>query len=239
MSKTNAQPNPLRKPGWGASVRSEGERSEPERRSDSPPPRGVPGPGGAVAVSSAAAPLPATITHSQQHPHGVSLSAGAYSRQRYGVPGSPSAAGAERSTEAPQPGGVPGPGGAVPQPEVLAKASRRRFTADYKRQILDQADACTEPGQLGALLRREGLYSSHLTTWHRQRERGTLEALAPKRRGPKPTANPWAEENRKLQGENQRLTRRLQQAELIIEIQKKASEILGIPLRSLDAEGSE
>ncbi len=239
MSKTNAPPNPLRKPGWGASVRSEGERSEPERRSDSPPPHGVPGPGGAVAGSAAAAPLPATITHSQPPPNGVSVSARTYSRQLYRAPENPSAAVAERSTEAPQPGGVPGPGGAVPQTEVLAKASRRHFTADYKRQILQQADACTESGQLGALLRREGLYSSHLTTWRRQRERGTLEALTSKKRGPKPTANPWAEENRKLQRENQRLTRRLQQAELIIEIQKKASEILGIPLKSLDTEGNE
>lgn len=238
MSRTNAQPNPLRKPGWGASVRSEGERSELERRSDFPRPHGVPGSGGAVAVSAAAVPLSTMTTHSQPHSKDVSVSAGAYSRQLYGVSGKPSATAAERSTEAPQPGGVPRPGGAVPPPEVLAKASRRRFTADYKRQILQQADA-TEPGQLGALLRREGLYSSHLTTWRRQRERGTLEALAPKRRGPKPTANPWAEQNRKLERENQRLTRRLQQAELIIEIQKKASEILGIPLQSPDNEGSE
>ena len=239
MSKTNAQPNPLRKPGWGASVRSEGERSEPERRSDSSRPHGVPGSGGAVAVSAAAVPLPPMTTHSQPHSNDVSVSAGAYSRQLYGVSGKPSATAAERSTEAPRPGGVPGSGGAVPYPEVLAKASRRRFTADYKRQILQQADAYAESGQLGALLRREGLYSSHLTTWRRQWERGTLQALAPKKHGPKPTANPWAEQNRKLERENQRLTRRLQQAELIIEIQKKASEILGIPLKALDNEGSE
>ena len=83
-----------------------------------------------------------------------------------------------------------GPGAAVPPPEVLAKGSRRRFMADHKRQILLQADTCTEPGQLGALLRREGLYSSLLTTWCRQRERGTLQALAPKRRNPKPTGDP-------------------------------------------------
>ena len=239
MSKTHAQPTPMRKPGWGASVRSEGERSEPERRPDSPPPHGVPGPGGAVAVSAAAAPSPAAIPHSQPPPNGVSVSAATYSRQLYGAPASPSAAVAERSTEAPQPGFVPEPGGAVPPPEVLAKASRRRFTADYKRQILEQADACTEPGQLGALLRREGLYSSHLTTWRRQREQATLQALAPKKRGPQSTANPWAEQKRQLERENQRLTRRLQQAELIIEIQKKASEILGIPLKSPDSEGSE
>ncbi len=238
MSKTHSQPTSLRKPGWGASVRSEGERSEPERRPDSPHPHGVPGPGGAVAVSAAAARLPATITSSQPPPNGASVSAGTYSRQLYRTPENPSATVAERSTEAPQPGGVPGPGAAVPSTEVLAKASRRRFTADYKRQILQQADTGTEPGQLGALLRREGLYSSHLTTWRRQREQGALEALTPKRRGPKPTGNPLAEQNRQLERENQRLTRRLQQAEWIIEIQKKASEILGIPLRS-DSEGSE
>jgi transposase-like protein len=131
---------------------------------------------------------------------------------------------------------VAGSGAAVPNPEVLAQASRRRFTAAYKRQILQQADACTEPGQRGALLRREGRYSSHLTTWRRQSEQGAPQALAPQKPGPKATAHPLAEENRKLQRENQRLTRRLQQAELIIEIQKKASAILGIPLPSLDSE---
>lgn len=144
----------------------------------------------------------------------------------------------ERSTEAPQPVGVPGSGGAVPHPEVLAKPTRRHFTADYKRHILQQADACSEPGQLGALLRREGLYSSHLTTWRWQREQATQQALAPKKRGPKPTVDPLAEQNRQLQRENQRLTQRLQQAELIIDIQKKASEILGIPLKSPDREDS-
>lgn len=233
MSKIHAAPNSLRKPGWGASVRSEGERSEPEQRPDSRHPHGVPGSGGAVTAAASPLPLPVSSTHGQPPPNGVSISP-----QRYRAPENPSAAGPERSTEAPQPGGVPGPGGAVANPEVLAKARRRRFTAPYKRQVLQQADACTEPGQLGALLRREGLYSSHLTTWRRQREQGTLEALAPKRRGPKPTGYPLAEENRKLQRENQRLTRRLQQAELIIDIQKKASEILGIPLKSLDSEGS-
>ncbi len=235
MSKTKGPSNPLRKTGWGASVRSEGERSEPERRPDSPHPPGVSGPGGAVWVS-AAAPLSATIPHRQPPPSGVPISARSYSRQLYGAPGTPAATVPERSTEAPQPGGVAGPGAAVPSPEVLAKASRRRFTAAYKREILRQADACTEFGQLGALLRREGLYSSHLTTWRRQREQGALQALAPKKRGPKATAHPLAEENRKLQRENQKLTRRLQQAELIIEIQKKASAILGIPLKSLDSE---
>jgi len=234
MSKTNAPPNPMRKAGWGASVRSEGERSEPERRSDSPHPFGVPGSGGAGGVSAAAVSLPAPLTDHQPPGNG---SAGTSGRQ----PGTSSLSQAtvpERSTEAPQPVGVPKSGGAAPNPEVLAKPTHRHFTGDYKRQILQQADACTQPGQLGALLRREGLYSSHLTTWRRQREQATQQGLAPKKRGPKPTAHPLAEQNRQLQRENQRLTQRLQQAELIIEIQKKASEILGIPLRSPDSEGS-
>jgi hypothetical protein len=111
MSKTNTPPNPLRKPGWGASVRSEGERSEPERRSDSPHPPGVPGAGGAVAVASAAVPLPDSSTHRQPPPNGASVSAEAYSRQLYRT--TPSAAGPERSTEAPQPGFLKGLGGVL------------------------------------------------------------------------------------------------------------------------------
>jgi transposase-like protein len=74
----------------------------------------------------------------------------------------------------------------VPEVEVVAKASRRRFTAEYKRKILQEADACREPGAIGALLRREGLYSSNLTTWRAQRERGELAGLTPKKRGPAP-----------------------------------------------------
>lgn len=118
----------------------------------------------------------------------------------------------------------------VPDPEVPAKPKRRQFTADYKRSILDQAETCREEGAIGALLRREGLYSSHLTTWRRQREQGELEALAPKKRGRKSTAHPLAEENQRLRLENARLSRRLQQAELIIDVQKKVSALLGISL---------
>ena len=73
----------------------------------------------------------------------------------------------------------------IPDPEVVPKAKRRKFSAEYKLRILDEADKCTEPGQIGALLRREGLYSSHLTTWRRQRGQGVLEALSPKKRGRK------------------------------------------------------
>lgn len=133
--------------------------------------------------------------------------------------------GARRATEIPW-GGT---GAAViPDPEVPAKATRRRFTSEYKRRILNEADACTD---LGALLRREGLYSSNLSTWQRHRDRGVLTALSPKKRGRKESVrNPLQTENEKLQKENTRLTKRLKRAELIIDIQKKAAQILGIPL---------
>lgn len=122
-------------------------------------------------------------------------------------------------------------GVARPESEVAEKPVRRRFTAEYKLRILREADGCGAPGQLGALLRREGLYSSHLTEWRRQRERGTLAALAPKPRGrPGPKPHPAARRVAELERENTRLQRRLQQAEAIIEVQKKVSELLGIPL---------
>ncbi len=119
---------------------------------------------------------------------------------------------------------------AFPDPEVPATAKRRRFTAEYKRSILDRAEACREEGAIGALLRREGLYSSHLSTWRRQRRQGELKGLTPKKRGRKPTGDPLAEENRHLHAENARLTRQLRQAETIIDVQKKVSTLLGITL---------
>lgn len=118
----------------------------------------------------------------------------------------------------------------IPDPEVPEKPKRRQFTAEYKRSIVAQAEACRDDGAIGALLRREGLYSSHLTTWRRQKEQGELDALAPKKRGRKSTANPLAEENQSLRKENARLSRRLEQAELIIDVQKKVSALLGISL---------
>lgn len=131
-------------------------------------------------------------------------------------------------------GGVANPGAAapptVPDPEVPERPKRRQFTAEYKRSIVAQAEACRDDGAIGVLLRREGLYSSHLTTWRRQREQGELNALAPKKRGRKSTANPLAEENQRLLKENARLSRRLEQAELIIDVQKKVSALLGISL---------
>ena len=124
-----------------------------------------------------------------------------------------------------------------PSPEVLERPVRRRFTVEYKLRILAEADACSEPGMLGELLRREGLYSSHLLTWRRQRDEGALAGLTPKRRGRKAKPkNPLADENRRLQRENERLKEHLRQAELIIDVQKKVSEMLNIPLKSPDGE---
>jgi transposase len=123
-------------------------------------------------------------------------------------------------------------------PEVPEKATRRRFTAEYKIRILRQAEACRGAGEIGALLRREGLYSSHLTTWRRQREAGMLSGLKPKRRGPKATIpNPLQGEIDRLRKETGRLEKRLKQAELIIEVQKKISEILRMPLPESSEKG--
>jgi transposase len=119
----------------------------------------------------------------------------------------------------------------VPDPEVVPQAKRRRFSAKYKLRILEEADACRESGEIGALLRREGLYSSYLTAWRRQREQGQLDALSPKKRGRKPSVDEaLAKELDALKRENQRLESRLQQAETIIEVQKKLSGLLGLTL---------
>jgi transposase len=123
---------------------------------------------------------------------------------------------------------------ARPDPEVAEKALRRKFTAEYKRSILEQADAGRGEGAIGALLRREGLYSSHLSTWRRQREEGTLQALSAKKRGRKSNFNP---ENARLRAENARLLRRLEQAETIIEVQKKVSTLLGISMSEAKPNG--
>jgi len=123
-------------------------------------------------------------------------------------------------------------------PEVPAKARRRRFTAEYKQRVLREADAARgDAGQIGALLRREGLYSSHLATWRRARERGELAGLTPKRRGRKEKAvNPLTKRVAELERDKRRLEGRLKQAELLLEIQKKASQLLEIPLGSRDDE---
>ena len=124
-----------------------------------------------------------------------------------------------------------------PDPEVPARQVRRRFTTAYKLEVLRKADACTRPGELGALLRREGLYSSHLGTWRRQREHG----LMPKKRGRKPTSGDprltkLVREKAALETANRRLARRLQRAETIIAFQKKVAELLGIPLKPLPSD---
>jgi transposase-like protein len=125
-------------------------------------------------------------------------------------------------------------------PQVPAKATRRQFSAEYKRRILREAEAATQPGALGALLRREGLYSSNLITWQRQRSRGELAGLSPKRRGRKAKGlNPLAKRVAELERDKRRLQRKLEQAELLLEIQKKASQLLEIPLRSLEEDGSD
>jgi len=116
--------------------------------------------------------------------------------------------------------------------EVAAKPTRRRFTAEYKHRILREAESCARPGELGALLRREGLYSSNLTVWRKQRERGEIEGLAQKKRGPLPKEkSPLAAKVATLERENRRLTARAERAEGLVELQKKVSEILGIELK--------
>ncbi len=116
--------------------------------------------------------------------------------------------------------------------EVTAKPTRRRYTADYKHRILREADTCTRPGELGAFLRREGLYSSNLTVWRKQRERREIEGLSQKKRGPLPKEkSPLAAKVATLERENRRLKARAERAEGLVELQKKVSEILGIELK--------
>jgi len=122
------------------------------------------------------------------------------------------------------------PSSALPNPEVVATARRRQFTSGDKRRILDAADRCTQPGEIGALLRKEGIYSSHLTTWRRQRTANERAALEPQKRGRK--ADPAQAEDRRvlqLTQENDRLRRKLAQANAIIDVQKKLCALLGLP----------
>lgn len=126
-------------------------------------------------------------------------------------------------------------GNELQETEVVAKASRRKFTAKYKRDIVRRADACKAPGEIGALLRREGLYSSSLTAWRRELEERDLSALAPKKRGPKSTPTDSRDgEMAALRRENAALKSRAERAELLVAIQKKVSQILGIELPKLD-----
>jgi transposase-like protein len=125
-----------------------------------------------------------------------------------------------------------------PDPEV--KTNRRRFSAREKLRILEEADACTEPGEIGALVRREGIYASYLTRWRRARDLGMLNGLKSKKRGPKRTADQkLTKEVDALRRENERLRARLKQAETIIDVQKKLSQILGVELPTEESTESE
>jgi transposase-like protein len=117
----------------------------------------------------------------------------------------------------------------APDPEVSGQPRHRTFSAAYKARILEEADHCTEPGQISALLRREGLYSSHLVDWRRKRASGGLDALQPKRPG-RPVQTDERRELTRLQTELARVQEKLRRAELIIEVQKKVAELLGLGL---------
>ena len=153
-----------------------------------------------------------------------------------GTEGGPGPTGVPTTTAAAEGVGVTKPRSASnaqprPDPAVSEKPVRRRFDAEYKARILREADQLTEPGQVGALLRREGLYSSHLSLWRRQRDEAALAGLGPKRRGRKPDPNAeLMAENQRLNRENARLIRKLRRTEAILDVQKKLSEILGIEL---------
>ena len=152
--------------------------------------------------------------------------------------------GAERS-EDPRSVGLSNTGrepgrGEPPDPEVLERPQRRRFTAEYKLRIVREADACRAPGEVGALLRREGLYSSLLSSWRRERDVGARRALAAKKRGRKLKArNPMQGRVDELERENRRLKQQLEQAQVIIEVQKKLSEVLGIPIKTPEEDESD
>jgi transposase len=160
---------------------------------------------------------------------GVSVRAGAGAKRSVG----------ERSE--PQRSGAPVPAPALPvsrpDPEVVAKPQRRSYTAEYKLRILREAEvAAVTRGAVGALLRREGLYSSLLVNWRRERAQGMREALTPQKRGPKSKRNPMAEEMQKLQRQNARLNEELRKAHVVIDIQKKVAALLGHPLPDEDPE---
>jgi transposase len=125
------------------------------------------------------------------------------------------------------------------EPEVDSKATRRRFSAEYKRRILQEADECGVGG-LAVLMRREGLYSSHITTWRKQRKSGEIAGLAPRKRGKKPVPrNPLAAENEQLRRENTRLHKRLHQAETIVAVQKKLCDLLGLTVPPIEMNESD
>src|SRR3990172_3255525 len=135
--------------------------------------------------------------------------------------------------------GAGGGASAAPRPaparevEVVAQAERRRFTAEYKRRIVREADRCTKPGEIGALLRREGLYSSLLTTWRAARDRGGLHGLSPRKRGPKVAPpDPRDRKITELEREVGRQSKRAERAEALVDVQKKLAALLGTPFES-------
>jgi transposase-like protein len=143
-----------------------------------------------------------------------------------------SRSGGAGKTVAPEPAGP-----TRPDPEVVPIARRRAFTAEYKLAILAEADAAAaHPGAIGALLRREGLYSSHLVTWRRERQTGMVKGLTPQKRGPKSKRNPQEDEMQRLRRENQRLTEELRKAAIVIDVQKKVGALLGWPLPKAEPE---
>jgi transposase-like protein len=163
-----------------------------------------------------------------------------------GVLSSGGLAGAERSAgerSEPQRSAAPAKAGADSMPasrpdsEVVAKPKRRTYTAEYKQRILEEAEAAAATrGGLGALIRREGLYSSLLAYWRRERTHGILEALTPQKRGPKSKRNPLEEENQKLRRQNARLSEDLRKAHIIIDVQKKVAALLGHAIPEPDME---
>lgn len=142
---------------------------------------------------------------------------------------------------------VSGNGAVPPDPEVVEKPKRRKFTAEYKRRIVAEAEACTKPGEIGALLRREGLYSSVLSSWRRQAKAGAADSLTPKKRGRKPKHRTPEErriaelekETARLQREKAKLEAKLKQADEIIAFQKKVASLLEIPLNRPESDGSD
>ncbi len=143
-----------------------------------------------------------------------------------GFPG-PALGDEERSEETPRAGPD-----APPDPEVAAKPKRRQFTAAYRLRVLEEADRCTEPGEVGRLLRREGLYSSHLTAWRKARRNGALHGLASKKRGAKHTRNPLEGQVRQLEAKVARLEHELHQAHTILDVQEKVAGLLGFNLNN-------
>ena len=143
--------------------------------------------------------------------------------------GAPALGVEERSDEAPRAGASDAR--PTPDPEVVAKPKRRQFTAQYRLRILEEAERCTQPGEVGRLLRREGLYSSHLTAWRKARRQGSLQGLTPNKRGAKPAErNPLSAKVRELEGKVARLEKELHTAHTILEVQGKVAGLLGFSL---------